>query len=117
MAISKTKGDLYETYICKYLNETSLAFLWSNIPEKHLLESELVHDLNEHRIKRKKFRDNPNENTNPLIDVGIDILQLDKDGYNLVQCKNGYDKGIRIEDLAGFYMMMMNQTKIYGKIH
>ena len=109
MTSNKIKGDEYEIFIKKYIiNELNKeAYLWKEIPEKILIDAKLIHSHNENRIKRK----------NCLIDVGVDILQIDNNNYTLVQCKNGYNKGIRIEDLAGFYMMMFNHSHMNGNVY
>jgi len=114
--MNKEKGDKYEIYIHKLLNNINIAYLWYDIPEKDLIESDLIHDLNKHRLKRKKFIQNPKENTNPLLDIGIDILEIKDNEYIFVQCKNGYNKGIRIEDLAGFFFRMANHPDKLGKV-
>lgn len=51
---TKLKGDKYELSITNYVNqlENREVFLWKNIPEKYLLEINLIHNLNEHRFRR-----------------------------------------------------------------
>lgn len=64
---NKEKGDIYEHFICSYLNEFegNVAYLWKDTPEKWLYTAGLISDYNEHRLKRKQ-----NEKVNPLQDVG-----------------------------------------------
>jgi len=114
---NQIKGALYEQYICKNLNDEGHSWLWSDIPEKDLVESGLVHDLNKHRLKRKKHLNNPDKYVNPLIDTGIDILLYNNEEYTLVQCKNGYDKGLTFKDLSGFNMMMVNHETKKGRVY
>jgi hypothetical protein len=66
--MNKEKGDLYEQYINDYLNnkENSQSFLWSNIPEKHLLQASLIHDLNKHRLNKIKHANDPIKYKNPV---------------------------------------------------
>ena len=114
MTSNKIKGDLYElftkNYIINSLNKK--AYLWKEIPEKILIDAKLIHSHNENRIKRKNLIENP------LIDVGVDILQIDDNkNYTMIQCKNGYNKGLKIEDLAGFYMMMFNHSHMNGNVY
>ena len=48
---NKQKGDLYEQYISNYLAleyKDSINWLWSNIPEEHLITSGIIGDWNEH---------------------------------------------------------------------
>jgi superfamily II DNA or RNA helicase len=112
--MNKIKGDNYEIYIRNYIiNELNKeAYLWKDIPEKILIDAKLIHSHNQNRIKRKNLLENP------LIDVGVDILQIDDNkNYTMIQCKNGYSKGLRIEDLAGFYMMMFNHYNNNGIVY
>ena len=109
------KGYKYEVFVKNYIinNLNKEAYLWKDIPEKILIDSGLIHSQNENRLKRKeKLIDN-----NPLIDVGIDILQKDEDNFTFVQCKNGYKSGLIIEDLAGFYMQMFNHINVNGSVY
>ena len=112
---NKIKGDEYELFIRNNIinNLNKQAYLWKDIPEKILIDTKLIHSHNENRLKRKILIENP------LIDVGIDILQInDNDNdYTMIQCKNGYNKGLRIEDLAGFYMMMANHYHNNGVVY
>ena len=115
MSNNKIKGDEYEVFVKNYItnNLNKEAYLWKDIPEKILIDSGLIHSQNENRLKRKeKLIDN-----NPLIDVGIDILQKDEDNFTFVQCKNGYKSGLRIDDLGGFYMMMLNHSHMNGHVY
>ena len=59
---NKAKGDKYEKYICEYLNDHyKNAYLWNDVPEQLLYETNLITNYNEHRLKRKK-----NNKINPL---------------------------------------------------
>lgn len=106
---NKQKGDLYENFIYQeLLNDSTKIWLWNDIPEKNLLESGLAHDLNKHRLIRKENKKEFEETKiNPVIDTGIDLLQLKDSEYILIQCKN-YTGTIQVKDLAGFYMMIAN---------
>ena len=115
MSNNKIKGDEYEVFVKNHIinNLNKEAFLWKDIPEKILLDCGLIHSQNENRLKRKeKLIDN-----NPLIDVGIDILQKDEDNFTFVQCKNGYKSGLIIDDLSGFYMQMANHINVNGHVY
>ncbi len=113
---NKERGDRYENYICNKLNKNTIAFLWDKIPEKHLLLSGLIHDLNKHRLEKIKAK--KNNKLNPLQDVGIDILHLKSNGeYVFVQCKNGYDEGLTVKNIAGFSWMMLNHEDKKGKLY
>ena len=112
--LSIEKGYKYEVFVKNHIinNLNKEAYLWKDIPEKILIDCKLIHSHNENRLKRKEKLNN-----NPLIDVGIDILQKDEDNFTFVQCKNGYGTGLRIEDLAGFYMQMFNHTNVNGNVY
>ena len=72
---AKLKGDLYEDQICTYLNLNGyVAYKWSNIPGKVLLDSDILTNLEVFRLQRKVHKLYPNAFTNPLIDIGVDIL-------------------------------------------
>ena len=106
MSINKIKGDEYEVFIKNYIinNLNKEAYLWDDIPEKILIDSKLMNSHNDKRLKRKENK------VNPLIDVGFDLLQIDENNYTGVQCKNGYNDGLRIDNLSGFYMLAANYT-------
>ena len=110
---NKIKGDLYETFICNYLNNlnNTQAFLWNNVPEQLLFEAGLINDYNRHRLIRKK-----NNKMNPLQDVGIDILLIEKNNISFVQCKN-YTNTIPLCDLAGFFMIMAKYIYVRGCVY
>ena len=112
--LSIEKGYKYEVFVKNHIinNLNKEAYLWKDIPEKILIDSKLIHSHNENRLKRKEKLNN-----NPLIDVGIDILQKDEDNFTFVQCKNGYKSGLIIEDLAGFYMQMFNHINVNGHVY
>ena len=109
-----TKGYLYEIqirdYIIKQLNKQ--AYLWSETPETLLLQHKIIGSHNQARIKRKDNKDNKN---NPLIDTGVDIIQIDDEKISFVQCKNGYKKGVTMEDLAGFSIMTLTYQNFINK--
>lgn len=110
------RGTEYEQYICKELNKTYEAWMWRHIPEKHLIDSDIVTDLNKFRLFKKNEKNDPE--SNPLRDTGIDILCFDKNTntYTYVQCKN-YTNNVRIEDLAGFSFTMMNHPEHIGAVY
>ena len=79
------------------------AYLWSETPETILVSNGIIGSHNELRLKRKENK------LNPLKDTGIDIIQIENNNkISFVQCKNGYDKGLRIDDLAGFSLMSLH---------
>jgi superfamily II DNA or RNA helicase len=116
MTTNKIKGDDYEYQIKNYIinNLNKNAFLWSETPINILINAGIIKDANDHRLIRK------NNKINPLIDTGIDIIQIDDNDNNLisiVQCKNGYKNGITMQDLAGFMCWMTHLQDINGYVY
>ena len=112
------KGTIYEHEICEYLNKNiGIAWVWRNIPEDVLLESGLIHNQNEHRIKKLRNKDDPESYANTLIEIGIDILLKVDNKYNLVQCKCGYKNGLTIGNLGGFSYMLLNHPDKDGIVY
>ena len=93
------KGKLYEIQIKNYIiNELNKdAYLWEHTPEDILIKYNIIGSHNQARLNRKENKENP------LRDTGIDIIQVDDDSLSLVQCKNGYKKGVTLKDLSGFF--------------
>ncbi len=114
MTDNKNKGDLYEIYINNYIQTVlnKKAYLWSQAPEELLIKIGLIENHNELRLMRiEKY-------TNPIMDTGIDIIIIDNEEtleYSFVQCKNGYDNGLTINNLSGFmaWMAIFNNVKGY----
>ena len=113
MLTNKEKGDNYEIYVRNYIINTlnKPAYLWSDIPDEILINAGLINSNNDHRLKRKSNK------INNIIDTGVDILQIDDNNYTLVQCKNGYNKGIKMHDLTGIYMWLFNHSTLLGALY
>jgi hypothetical protein len=108
------KGYLYELQIRDYIINSlnKKAYLWKHTPETILINNGIIGSHNENRIKRKE------NGINPLQDTGIDIIFLENDiKCALVQCKNGYMKGITMENLAGFMCWMATLDKLNGYVY
>jgi superfamily II DNA or RNA helicase len=97
------KGLLYEVYIKNFilLKLNKNAYLWNECPENILIDNKLVHSHNEMRLIRKDIKDGFLHNHK---DIGIDIVQINNNNISLVQCKNGYSKGLCVNDIAGIMM-------------
>ena len=112
--MNKHKGDEYELYIRDHIinNLNKQAFLWSHTPETILIEAGIIGSHNEHRLRRKENK------LNPLHDTGIDIIQINQDNtISVVQCKNGYDNGLVMSDLAGFGLWMASLDSLKGYVY
>ena len=99
---SQIKGNQYELQILHHINDVikKPAYLWNQIPEDI---------LNKYGLKTQQ-KHNP--------DTGIDIIQIDTDTeITLIQCKNGYKKGLKISDLAGFYSWKAHFPQYNGIIY
>ena len=108
------KGYNYELqikyYIINQLNKK--AYLWHETPETILINSGIIGSHNEHRLKRIFNKQNP------LSDTGIDIIQIEDNNLcSLVQCKNGYKKGLTFTDLAGFMCWMSSLINLEGYVY
>ena len=111
---NKEKGDNYELQIKNHIINVlkKPAYLWHETPETILIECGIIGSHNENRLKRKEHK------LNPLDDTGVDIIQ--PESYNtcvLVQCKNGYKKGVTLRDLAGFNSWMALYTEFNGCVY
>ena len=98
---NQIKGAAYERQIVNLIRQSRPAYLWKYTPEGILIQNGMISSHNANRLNRKN---NKNDSENPLMDTGIDIIVMENETEcGLVQCKNGYKNGIRIEDLAGFW--------------
>jgi superfamily II DNA or RNA helicase/predicted small secreted protein len=114
MSSNKVKGDNYEVQIRNHIicNLNKRAYLWDDTPEDTLIRCGLIGSHNENRLKRKENK------LNPLLDTGIDIIQMeDENTCSLVQCKNGYKGGVTISDLAGFYSWIVAFETSFGYVY
>ena len=112
--MNKIKGDEYEIQIRNYIiNELNKkAYLWSDTPETILIDSGIIASHNQHRLRRISNKENP------LIDTGIDVIQVEDDNLcSLVQCKNGYKDGITMKDLTGFMCWIATLDKLNGYVY
>lgn len=114
--MNKVKGDKYEDYVLDKLNSNDGYDLWNwkYVPEYILIDYGFIHDMNEHRLLKKKIKlENNVKYFNCLIDTGIDLLGFDSNNKLIaIQCKNGYSNGLTISNISTFYFMMFNYSKI-----
>ena len=108
------KGIEYEIqtrdYIINSLNKN--AYLWEDTPETILINAGIIGSHNINRLIRKDKKENP------LMDTGIDIIQVNEDNMiSLIQCKNGYKSGITMHDLSGFMCWMTVLDKLNGCVY
>jgi predicted helicase len=114
--MNKEKGDAYEIYIRDYIisNLSKPCYLWKNTSDEVLIKAGIFHSNNEHRLQRKS----KNLYGNCLMDTGVDLIQDNlNDTFTIVQCKNGYDKGIKMHDLQGLYMWLFNHSHLLGALY
>ena len=111
---SKSKGYQYELQVLEYIRFVigKEAYLWTETPVNILVKYGIIGSHNEARLIRKENVENP------LIDTGIDIIQIDSETEcTLIQCKNGYKKGLTFEDLAGFWGWMLAMEDKKGVVY
>ena len=117
--LNKEKGFEYEIQVRNYLLTipSNNTWLWSDTPITNLIESGIIDCHNALRLIRKDYQEELK--TNPIIDTGIDIVSVDlnTNKYKLIQCKNGYNTGLKLSDLAGFYGWMSHLDSLEGIVY
>ena len=111
------KGVAYEIQIRDYIINTisKQAYLWADVPETILLKNNIIGSHNAARLNRIQKKENKE---NKLRDTGIDIIQIDDETRcSLVQCKNGYKRGLKISDLGGFNAWLSVLDKLRGFVY
>ena len=100
---NQDKGLLYEIYVKDFIIQklSKNAYLWNECPENILIDNNLIDSHNEMRLLRKDLKEGYLHNHK---DIGIDILQIDNGKCSIVQCKNGYNNGLCVDDIAGIMM-------------
>ena len=108
----ENKGYLYEVQIKNHINVNlnKKAYLWNETPEDLLIKYKIIDSHNQARIIRKENK------LNPLRDTGVDIVMIDNNNkISFVQCKNGYEKGIIFNDLAGISLWTLTHYDLISK--
>ena len=108
------KGHNYEVQVKKHIitDLHKIAYIWHEAPERILLKNNIIGSHNQNRIRRIEYKENP------LQDTGVDIIQMEEnDICSLVQCKNGYKKGVTIKDLAGFFAWIFSLNELKGYVY
>ena len=109
--MNRKNGLAYEIYINNYLNNQDhikISYLWKNVPDYILYDYGFINSYDEIRNERKN---------NTLQDIGTDILYITKDNKCvIVQCKN-YSNNIKVEDLAGFFLIMHQHEDKLGEVY
>ena len=87
---NQEKGLLYEKFIKSIIinNLGKNAYLWNECPENILIDNNLIHSHNDMRLLRKDFKEGQIHNHK---DIGIDLIQINKDNISIIQAKNGYE--------------------------
>jgi len=100
---NQDKGLLYEKYVKNFIIQQlgKNAYLWNECPENILIANNLIHSHNDMRLLRKDVKEGYLHNHK---DIGIDIVQLHNDECSIVQCKNGYNNGLCVDDISGIMM-------------
>jgi superfamily II DNA or RNA helicase len=105
MSDNYEKGLQYEKYVKNFIiqNLGKNAYLWNECPENVLIQNGLISSHNHLRLLRKDMKEG---HLHSHKDIGIDIIQIenvndDIETCSIVQCKNGYHKGLCIDHIAG----------------
>ncbi len=105
MSDNYEKGLQYEKYVKSFIiqNLGKNAYLWNECPENVLIKNGLISSHNHLRLLRKDMKEG---HLHSHKDIGIDIIQIenvidDIETCSIVQCKNGYNKGLCIDHIAG----------------
>jgi superfamily II DNA or RNA helicase len=100
---NQEKGLLYEKHVKEFIIQTLCknAYLWNECPETILIDNKLIHSHNTMRLLRKDAKEG---HIHSHKDIGIDIIQVEPDKCSIVQCKNGYQNGLCVDDIAGIMM-------------
>ncbi len=113
---NQIKGYRYEIQVRDYIINKlhKKAYLWNDTPETLLINSGIIGNHNENRLRRIENK------INNLRDTGIDIIQEETETLcSIIQCKNGYKNGITMNDLGGFmsWMFSLEDKKIKGYVY
>ena len=103
---NQEKGLVYEKYVRNFIIKKLgiNAYLWNECPENILISCNLIQSHNHMRHMRLS-RKNINEGyLHNHKDIGIDIVQIENDKCTIVQCKNGYNNGLCVDDISGIMM-------------
>ena len=100
---NQEKGLLYEKFIKSIIinNLGKNAYLWNECPENILIDNNLIHSHNDMRLLRKDLKEGQIHNHK---DIGIDLIQINKDNISIIQAKNGYENGLCVNDISGIMM-------------
>ena len=103
---NQDKGLIYEKYVRNFIiKELGInAYLWNECPENILISYKLIQSHNHMRhlrLSRKNIKEGYLHNHK---DIGIDIVQIENDKCSIVQCKNGYNNGLCVDDISGIMM-------------
>jgi len=103
---NQDKGLIYEKYVRNFIiKELGInAYLWNECPENILISYKLIQSHNHMRhlrLSRKNIKEGHLHNHK---DIGIDIVQIENDKCSIVQCKNGYNNGLCVDDISGIMM-------------
>ncbi len=103
---NQEKGLVYEKYVRNFIIKKLgiNAYLWNECPENILISYNLIQSHNHMRHMRLS-RKNINEHyLHNHKDIGIDIVQIENNKCTIVQCKNGYNNGLCVDDISGIMM-------------
>jgi predicted helicase len=118
-------GNGLELHVRDTLNTgESIAYLWSQIPGKHLVLAGLIPSTDVLRKNQLALKNDPEKAKNLTIDdcnnlfrdVGVDILQIIGNTYIYIQCKC-YSGSIGVETLGPFFFRLHCNPSKLGKVY
>jgi len=102
---NKIKGDNYEIFCKNYVKNVLKydCYMWNDAMriDNIIIKIGLATSHEDLRIKRK-------EGTKIFQDNGIDLIAINNDQIIAIQCKCGYEKGLSVKNLSGFFMLLYN---------
>ncbi len=114
------KGYEYEQYVLGILHkfyDIEEIYLWKNVPLRLFLESSIIVDDDNMKIKERYMTNNKHMRFKVLLDTGIDIVaKLKNNDILLIQCKCYQHRCISQKNLGGFYRILLD-TLMYNKIN
>jgi len=103
------KGNAYEIFVRNYIHKVkgNDCYLWKDTPVRILVDCGYYKSYDDKRLQTQNRPDH-----------GFDLIEiLPNNKLNAIQCKCGYENGIYIDNLAGFFMLLANNPCFSGEVY